>query len=101
QSTTLVSVLLILQLVLSGAFVKPEQMGPVIGALSIFSVSRWSFAGTSQLLNINNRFMGLGMGWITGDFYLTTPLVWSVLAPLLGLHLALVYLALRWREGRT
>ncbi|MGE0491908.1 MAG: ATP-binding cassette domain-containing protein [Vulcanimicrobiota bacterium] len=101
QSTTLVSVLLILQLVLSGAFVKPEQMGPVIGAVSILSVSRWSFAGTSQLLNINNRFMGLGMGWITGDFYLTTSLVWSVLAPLLGLHLALVYLALRWREGRA
>lgn len=98
QATTLVSVVLILQLVLSGAFVKPEQMAGPIAYLSALTVSRWCFAGLGSIANLNSRFQELGLGWITGDFYLTPIEVWKVLLPLLGLHLAVVFLALRWRE---
>ncbi|MBI3928750.1 MAG: ATP-binding cassette domain-containing protein [Armatimonadetes bacterium] len=100
QATTLVSVVLILQLVFSGAFVKPEAMGPVIGPLSVLAVSRWGFAGLGEIANLNSRFEELGMGWITADFYMTTPEVWSMLGPLVLLQLAAASAALRWRESR-
>lgn len=101
QAMSLVSVILILQIVLSGAFVKPEGMSPPIAFLSILSISRWVFAGLGELLNLNSRFMELGMGWITGDFYLGPGYVWSVLAPLLGLYLVACWVALRWRESSS
>lgn len=101
QAMSLVSVILILQIVLSGAFVKPEGMSPPIAFLSILSISRWVFAGLGELLNLNSRFMELGMGWITGDFYLGPGFVWSVLAPLLGLYLVACWVALRWRESSS
>lgn len=98
QATTLVSVVLIIQLVLSGAFVKPEQMTPFLGLLSISSISRWGFAGLGQLMSLNQRFNELGLGWITGDYYMPVDLLMPLLTALVGLHLAVVYLALRWRE---
>ena len=101
QAMSLVSVILILQIVLSGAFVKPEGMSGPIAFLSILSVSRWVFAGLGELLNLNSRFMELGMGWITGDFYLGPESVWSVLGPLLGLYLVACWVALRWRESSS
>lgn len=100
QSTTLVSVILIIQLVLSGAFVKPEEMAPALAALSVLSISRWGFAGLGELMSLNGRFMELGMGYITGDFYMPAGLTAAILMPLVGLHLMLAYIALRWREGR-
>lgn len=101
QAMSLVSVILILQIVLSGAFVKPEGMSGPIAFLSILSVSRWVFAGLGNLLNLNSRFMELGMGWITGDFYLSPATVWSVLAPLLAVYLVACWVALRWRESSS
>ncbi|MEW6280003.1 MAG: ATP-binding cassette domain-containing protein, partial [Candidatus Eremiobacterota bacterium] len=96
QAMSLVSVVLILQIVLSGAFVKPEGMAGPIAFLSVLSVSRWVFAGLGTTLNLNSRFEELGLGWITGDFYLSDLQVWSVLAPLLGLYLAASWLLLGW-----
>ncbi len=101
QAMSLVSVILILQIVLSGAFVKPEGMTGLIAFLSVLSISRWVFAGLGHLLNLNNRFMELGMGWITSDFYLSAGQVWSVLGPLLTIYLAACWVALRWRESSS
>lgn len=101
QAMSLVSVILILQIVLSGAFVKPEGMAGPIAFLSVLSISRWVFAGLGHLLNLNSRFMELGMGWITSDFYLSAGQVWSVLGPLLSIYLAACWVALRWRESSS
>ncbi len=98
QATSLVSVLLIIQLVFSGAFIKPEEMHPILRSLSIFAISRWSFAGLGSIMHFNERFEELGAGWITSDFYLSPAQTWSILGPLLLLHLTLAAISLRWRE---
>ncbi len=100
QATTLVSVLLIVQLALSGAFIKPEEMLGPVRFLSSLSLSRWAFAGIGSVANLNSRFEELGMGWITGDFYFTPWQVWTILGPLLGLYFVVALAALRWREAR-
>lgn len=100
QSSSLVSVLLILQLSLSGAFIKPEEMLVGLRALSTLSISRWCFAGVGTVVDMNGRFMNLKMGWITSDFYLPLPQLWGLILPLLGLHAVVALAALRWREGK-
>ena len=100
QSSSLVSVLLILQLSLSGAFIKPEQMLEPLRWLSTLSISRWTFAGVGAVADLNRRFMDLKMGWITSDFYQPIELLWGLILPLLGLHAVLALLALHWREGK-
>ncbi len=101
QASSLVSVLLILQLSLSGAFIKPEQMLPALRAISCISISRWTFAGVGSVANLNARFMELKMGWITSDFYLPNQPLWGIILPLLGMHAAVAVAALRWREGQS
>ena len=101
QSSSLVSVLLILQLSLSGAFIKPEQMLPALRWISCISISRWTFAGVGSVAGLNARFMELKMGWITSDFYLPMEPLWGVIFPLLGMHAAIAVAALRWREGQS
>jgi ABC-type multidrug transport system ATPase subunit/ABC-type multidrug transport system permease subunit len=100
QSSSLVSVLLILQLSLSGAFIKPEEMLVPLQWLSTMSISRWTFAGVGAVADLNRRFMDLKMGWISSDFYLPIQPLWGLILPLLGLHAVLALLALRWREGK-
>ncbi|MBN9419101.1 hypothetical protein ABS71_05240 [bacterium SCN 62-11] len=101
QSSSLVSVLLILQLSLSGAFIKPEQMLPALRWISCVSISRWTFAGVGSVAGLNARFMELKMGWITSDFYLPMKPLWGLIFPLLGIHAAIAVAALRWREGQS
>ncbi|MBS2035633.1 ATP-binding cassette domain-containing protein [bacterium] len=101
QASSLVSVLLILQLSLSGAFIKPEQMLPALRFMSCLSISRWTFAGVGTVADLNRRFMELHMGWITSDFYLPVKPLWGVILPLLGIHAAIAMAALRWREGQS
>ncbi|MBT9588436.1 ATP-binding cassette domain-containing protein [bacterium] len=100
QSSSLVSVLLILQLSLSGAFIKPEEMLLPLQWLSTLSISRWTFAGVGAVADLNERFMDLKMGWISSDFYLPIEPLWGLIFPLLGLHAVLAMVALRWREGK-
>lgn len=100
QSSSLVSVLLILQLSLSGAFIKPEEMLEPLQWLSVVSISRWTFAGTGVVMDMNQRFMDLQMGWITSDFYLPLQPLWGIILPLLGVHAAIAVMALRWRESQ-
>lgn len=101
QASSLVSVLLILQLSLSGAFIKPEQMIPALRIMSCLSISRWTFAGVGTVADLNRRFMELGMGWITSDFYLPIKPLWGIILTLLGIHAAIAMAALRWREGQS
>lgn len=98
QASSLVSVLLILQLSLSGAFIKPEEMLAPLRAVSVLSLSRWTFAGAGAVMDVNRRFMELKMGWVTSDFYVPLDSLWGILLPLLGLHAAVAMGALRWRE---
>lgn len=100
QSSSLVSVLLILQLSLSGAFIKPEEMIEPLRWLSTLSISRWCFAGVGGVAELNERFMTLKMGWITSDFYLPLQPLWGLILPLLGIHAAVALAALRWRESK-
>ncbi len=101
QASSLVSVLLILQLSLSGAFIKPEQMLPALRWISCISISRWTFAGVGSVAGLNARFMELKMGWITSDFYLPMKPLWGIILPLLGMHAAIAMAALRWRESQS
>lgn len=101
QSSSLVSVLLILQLSLSGAFIKPEQMLPALRWMSCISISRWTFAGVGSVVDLNARFMELKMGWITSDFYLPMEPLWGIIWPLLAIHGVIAVAALRWREGQS
>ncbi|MBX3167619.1 MAG: ATP-binding cassette domain-containing protein [Candidatus Eremiobacteraeota bacterium] len=101
QASSLVSVLLILQLSLSGAFIKPEQMLPALRWISCLSISRWTFAGVGSVAGLNARFMELQMGWISSDFYLPMQPLWGIIAPLLGMHALIAIAALRWREGQS
>ncbi len=101
QSSSLVSVLLILQLSLSGAFIKPEQMVPALRWMSCLSISRWTFAGVGSVADLNRRFMELHMGWINSDFYVPMKQLWGIILPLLGMHAAIAVAALRWREGQS
>ena len=101
QASSLVSVLLILQLSLSGAFIKPEQMLPALRWISCISISRWTFAGVGSVAGLNARFMELKMGWISSDFYLPMAPLWGILFPLLGMHAVIAVAALRWREEQS
>lgn len=100
QAGTLVPVILILQLVLAGAFVKPEQMSSPISEMSVLAVCRWSFAGLCRLSNINQRFEDLGLSYLTADYYIPLDGVWSVLLPLVALHLLLPLLILHLKKER-
>ena len=100
QSSTLVSVVLIVQLALSGAFIKPEEMLGPVRFSSILCLSRWTFGGIGSVSGLNTRFMNLQMGWITSDFYITWTGILSVLLPLLAIHGVIAFGALRWRETR-
>lgn len=100
QSSSLVSVILILQLSLSGAFIKPEEMIEGLRWMSTLSVSRWAFAGVGSVVDLNQRFMDLQMGYLTADFYMGVDTAWGILLPLLGLHGLAALAALRWRERK-
>ena len=101
QATTLVSVLLILQLVLSGAFVKPEAMGHPLAEISALAITRWTFAGLCYFTEINQRLAELGLPFITADYYLTPDILGGVLWPLLALHLILPLFILLVRKETT
>ncbi len=98
QATTLVTVVLILQLVMSGAFVKPEAMEFPLSVVSIFAISRWSFAGLCHLSRINERFAEIPLPFVTADYYIPLNELYAVLWPLLALHLALPLLFLYLRK---
>lgn len=98
QASTLVTVILILQLVLSGAFVPPDQMTSPIRELSVLSVCRWSFAGLCHLSELNHRFFELHLPFLASDYFINNSDLWSVLLPLLGLHLMAPLLILYLRK---
>jgi ABC transport system ATP-binding/permease protein len=87
QATTLVTVVLIVQLMLSGAFIPPEGMSAPLAQLSVLAVCRWGFAGLCYLSEINQRLSELHMPYVTSDFFLSPPQIWSVLLPLIAVHL--------------
>ena len=98
QATTLVTVVLILQLVFSGAFVKPEAMAFPLSEISVLAITRWTFDGLCILTEINQRLAELGMPFITSDYFIPLDAVWLILWPLLGLHLAMPLLILLLRK---
>ena len=101
QAMSLVSVVLILQIVLSGAFVRPEAMPEPVSTLSVLAVSRWCFAGMATLAHLNDRLLELGLPYAGVDFFVPAGQLFLVLGPLLALHFVLAAVALRWREGRS
>jgi len=98
QSSSLVSVLLILQLSLSGAFIKPEEMLEGLRWISTMAISRWTFAAVGSVAHLNERFSELHMGWISSDFYMPVPGLWGIVLPLLAFHGMAALAALSWRE---
>lgn len=98
QSSSLVSVLLILQLSLSGAFIKPEEMLEALRWISTIAISRWTFAAAGSVAHLNQRFSELHMGWISSDFYMPIAELWGIILPLLAFHGLAALAALSWRE---
>lgn len=101
QATTLVTVVLILQLVFSGAFVKPEQMAFPMTWISVGAITRWTFTGLCYLTEINQRLAELGMPFVTADYFLPIELLYGVLLPLLAIHLLLPLAILLSRKEAT
>lgn len=101
QATTLVTVVLILQLVFSGAFVKPEAMSFPLSVISIFAITRWSFAGLCHVTEINQRLAEIPMPFITADYFIPLAEINGVLWPLLGLHVLLPLLILLLRKDHA
>ena len=101
QATTLVTVVLILQLVFSGAFVKPEQMAFPMTWISVGAITRWTFTGLCYLTEINQRLAELGMPFVTADYFLPIDLLYGVLLPLLAIHLLLPLAILLSRKEAT
>lgn len=89
QATTLVTVVLILQLVFSGAFVKPEAMTFPMTTISIAAITRWTFTGLCYITDINQRLAELRMPFITSDYFIPISAIYGILLPLLALHLLL------------
>ena len=89
QATTLVTVVLIVQLMLSGAFIPADSMSPPLAQLSVLAVCRWGLAGLCYISEINQRFSELHMPFITSDFFLNPAQIWSVFFQLVALHLLL------------
>jgi ABC-type multidrug transport system ATPase subunit len=98
QATTLVTVVLILQLVFSGAFVKPEAMSFPLSDISVLAITRWTFSGLCYLTEINQRLAELHMPFITADYFIPLRQIEAILWPLLGLHLILPLLILLLRK---
>ncbi len=101
QAMSLVSVVLILQLVFSGAFIRPENMPEPLNSMSLLAVSRWGFAGLASLARLNERLQELGLPWAGVDFSIPAAENFGVLVPVLALHFVLAAVALRWRESRS
>ena len=98
QATTLVTVVLILQLVFSGAFVKPEAMSFPLSEISVLAITRWTFSGLCNLTEINQRLAEIPMPYITADYFIPLRSIGSILLPLLALHLMLPLLILLTRK---
>jgi ABC-type multidrug transport system permease subunit len=101
QAMSLVSVVLILQLVFSGAFIRTENMTEPLNTMSLLAVSRWGFAGLASLARLNERLQELGLPWAGVDFSIPAAENFGVLVPVLALHFVLAAVALRWRESRS
>lgn len=99
QATTLVTVVLIIQLMLSGAFIPPEGMSTPLAQASVLAVCRWGFAGLCYLSEINQRLSELHMPYVTSDFFLSPEQIWSVLLPLVAMHLLAPLLFLYRRKS--
>ncbi|HIB64051.1 MAG TPA: hypothetical protein EYO33_02740 [Phycisphaerales bacterium] len=69
-----------------------------IQEFSILSICRWSFAGLCQLSDLNQRFAALNLPFLASDYYIPNPLLWSVLLPLLTIHLVSPLLCLYLRK---
>ncbi|MCA9778404.1 MAG: ATP-binding cassette domain-containing protein [Candidatus Eremiobacteraeota bacterium] len=100
QATTLVTVVLIIQLMLSGAFIPADSMSSPLAQLSVLAVCRWGLAGLSYISEINLRFSELHMPFLTSDFFLTPSEIWSIFVPLVVLHLLLPLLILYRRSSK-
>jgi len=101
QSMSLVSVVLILQLVFSGAFIRAENMPQPLNTLSLLAVSRWCFGGLASLARLNERLQELGLPFAGVDFAISPGSIFGILLPVLALHFVLAAVALRWREARS
>jgi ABC-type multidrug transport system ATPase subunit len=101
QATTLVTVVLILQLVFSGAFVKPEAMSFPLSAFSVLAITRWTFAGLCYLTEINQRLAELPMPFITADYFIPLGSLAGILWPLLALHMMLPWAILLLRKENS
>lgn len=101
QATTLVTVVLILQLVFSGAFVKPEAMSSPLSEISVLAITRWTFSGLCNLTEINQRLAEIPMPYITSDYFIPLDDINGILWPLLALHLLLPLVILLVRKENT
>lgn len=102
QSTSVIPLLLIPQLLFGGALVAYERMSTVIKVLSDLVVSRWAFAGAGQAIGMNGRLAeepnGAAMsGYGTSFFSLE---LWVAAIVLLGFTAATLLVAAVLLAGR-
>ncbi len=83
QSTSVIPLLLIPQLLFGGALVAYERMGIVIRVLSDLVVSRWAFAGAGSAIGMNARLGGepkaASLSGYGTSFFSLEPLVAAVI----------------------
>jgi ABC transport system ATP-binding/permease protein len=83
QSTSVIPLLLIPQLLFGGALVAYERMGTVIRVLSDLAVSRWAFAGAGNAIGMNARLgeepQAASLSGYGTSFFSLEPLVAAVI----------------------
>jgi ABC-type multidrug transport system ATPase subunit/pSer/pThr/pTyr-binding forkhead associated (FHA) protein/ABC-type multidrug transport system permease subunit len=103
QSTSMIPLLLIPQLLFGGALVAYERMGTVIKILSDLVVSRWAFAGAGNAIGMNDRLaedpQGASLSGYGTSFFSLDP--WVTATVLLGFTATTLLVAAALLAGRS
>jgi ABC-type multidrug transport system ATPase subunit/ABC-type multidrug transport system permease subunit len=103
QSTSMIPLLLIPQLLFGGALVAYERMGTVIKILADLVASRWAFAGAGNAIEMNARLAeepkGASLSGYGTSFFSLDP--WTAAVVLLGFTAATLLAAAVLLAGRS
>jgi ABC-type multidrug transport system ATPase subunit/pSer/pThr/pTyr-binding forkhead associated (FHA) protein/ABC-type multidrug transport system permease subunit len=103
QSTSVIPLLLIPQLLFGGALVAYERMSTLIKVLSNLVVSRWAFAGAGNAIEMNSRLAedpnGASLSGYGTSFFALDPAVAAIV--LLGFTAAMLLAAAVLLAGRS